>query len=54
MVDLECKIEEMITHKIDDALSKRNDRRRKMVLEEDPLVLEIIVVPPLKASKSQR
>lgn len=36
MVDLECKIEEVIVRKIDNALSRKNDRRRQMVLEEDP------------------
>ncbi|KAL2458152.1 Uncharacterized protein Adt_46053 [Abeliophyllum distichum] len=51
MVSLEKNMEEMMARKIDDALSKRKDRRRQMVLEEDPFAPEIMAVPLLKGFK---
>ncbi|XP_022880800.1 uncharacterized protein LOC111398077 [Olea europaea var. sylvestris] len=51
MVDLERKMEEIMSQKIDDALSKRKDRRRQMVLEEDPFAPEIMAVPLPKSFK---
>lgn len=38
-------MEEMISQKIDDALSRRKDRLRQMVLKEDPFTLEIMATP---------
>ncbi|CAI9759472.1 unnamed protein product [Fraxinus pennsylvanica] len=51
MTDLERKIEEMMTQKIDDALTKRKDRRRQMVFEEDPFVHDIMSGPLPKGFK---
>ncbi|KAL2554714.1 uncharacterized protein Fot_08333 [Forsythia ovata] len=53
MVSLEMKMEEMMAQKIDDALSKRKDRRRQMVLEEDPFAPEIMAVPCQKVLSNQ-
>ncbi|KAL2542725.1 Uncharacterized protein Adt_03703 [Abeliophyllum distichum] len=41
----------MLTQKIESALTKRKDKRRQMVLEEDPFSLEIVAVPLPKGFK---
>ncbi|KAL2517763.1 Uncharacterized protein Adt_14010 [Abeliophyllum distichum] len=41
----------MLTQKIETALTKRKDKRRQMVLEEDPFAPEIMVVPLSKGFK---
>lgn len=41
----------MMSQKIDDALSKENDRRWQMVLEEDPFAPEIMAIPQPKVFK---
>ncbi|KAL2466328.1 S-locus glycoprotein [Abeliophyllum distichum] len=51
MVSLEKKIEEMMAQKTDDAFSKRKDRRRQMVLEEDPFAPEIMAISRPKGFK---
>jgi len=50
-MDLERKMEGMMAQKIDDALTKMKDRRRQMVLDEDPFVPKIMAVPLLKSFK---
>ncbi|KAL2506228.1 Uncharacterized protein Adt_21849 [Abeliophyllum distichum] len=50
-LDLEQKLDKMLTRKIKSACIKRNDKRIKMVLEEDPFVPEIMVVPLPKGFK---
>lgn len=40
-----------MAQKIDDALSKRKDRRMQVVLEEDPFAPKIMVVSLLKGFK---
>lgn len=44
MVDLECKMKEIMAQKINDALLKRNDGRRYMVLDKDPFTPGIMAV----------
>ncbi|XP_022883099.1 uncharacterized protein LOC111399839 [Olea europaea var. sylvestris] len=44
-------MEEIMAQKIDDALSKRKDKRRHMVLEEDPFAPEIMAIPLPKGFK---
>ncbi|KAL2527119.1 Retrotransposon gag protein [Abeliophyllum distichum] len=41
----------MLTQKIESALTKRKDKRRQMVLEEDPFAPEIMAVPLPKGFK---
>ncbi|KAL2524978.1 hypothetical protein Adt_10032 [Abeliophyllum distichum] len=50
-LDLERKLDEMLTQKIESALTKRKDKRRQMVLEEDPFAPEIMAVPLPKGFK---
>lgn len=51
MEDFECKIKEMMTQKIDNTLSRRNDRCKQMVLEKGPFAPKIIAVPLPKGFK---
>lgn len=51
MVDLKQKMDEMMAWKIDNALSKRKDKLRQMVLEEDPFTPEIMAVSLPKSFK---
>ncbi|KAL2479322.1 Uncharacterized protein Adt_32288 [Abeliophyllum distichum] len=44
-LDLERKLDEMLTQKIESSLTKRKDKRRQMVLEDDPFAPEIMAVP---------
>ncbi|XP_022860635.1 uncharacterized protein LOC111381125 [Olea europaea var. sylvestris] len=44
-------LERIMTKKINDAISKRKDKHRQMVLEEDPFAPEIMVVPLSKGFK---
>lgn len=44
-------MEEMMVQKIEDALLRRKDRRKQMVLEEDLFALKIIEVPIPKSFK---
>ncbi|KAL2466252.1 Uncharacterized protein Adt_42103 [Abeliophyllum distichum] len=50
-LDLERKLDEMLTKKIESALTKRKDKRRQIVLGEDPFAPEIMAVPLPKGFK---
>lgn len=52
MVNMERRMEKIMTQKIDDALSKMNDKCRQMVLEEDPFAPEILAPLYLRASSN--
>lgn len=52
MIDLERMMEEIMIEKIDDALSRKNDIRKQMVLEENSFVPEIMAVPLPRASNN--
>ncbi|XP_022875682.1 uncharacterized protein LOC111394142 [Olea europaea var. sylvestris] len=44
-------MDEIMTQKIDDVISKRKDKRRQMVLKDDPFAPKIMAVPLLKGFK---
>ncbi|KAL2471315.1 Uncharacterized protein Adt_39451 [Abeliophyllum distichum] len=50
-LDLEQRLDEMLTQKIESSLTKRKDKRRQMILEEDLFAHEIMVVPLPKRFK---
>ncbi|KAL2480018.1 Uncharacterized protein Adt_32984 [Abeliophyllum distichum] len=45
VLSLEQRLEEMMGHKIAEAMSNKNSRQKSMVLEEDHFSLEVMTVP---------
>ncbi|KAL2475535.1 Retrotrans gag domain-containing protein [Abeliophyllum distichum] len=45
VLSLEQRLEEMMGHKITEAMSNKSSRQQSIVLEEDPFSLEVMVVP---------
>ncbi|KAL2498452.1 S-locus glycoprotein [Abeliophyllum distichum] len=45
VLNLEQRLEEMIGHKIAEAMSNKSSRQQSVVLEEDPFSLEVMAIP---------